>query len=169
MFCLPVKAIFINWCHFTVHVSRFLYLLRESCLLTGLYIVNKCNFLTPCYQRPGVRSFFARPFITSFMSRFLSTPFLQVLAYAVNILYDVNLSFRNHITTESYVTYSISPNIKPGSSTEIAAQKCRSCPASQTLTLFPVTFQHQATYWQIMSNKTRCSLVLSHSQFQWKI
>jgi hypothetical protein len=60
-------------------------------------------------------------------------PFLQVLTYAVNLLYEVNLNFRDHVTIKSYVTYSISPNIKPGSCTEITAQKSRSRLISQTL------------------------------------
>jgi len=70
------------------------------------------------------------------MSRFLPTPFLQVFTYAVNLLYDVNLNFRDHVTIHSYVTYDISPNIKPGSFTEMAAQKSRSRPISQDLSSF---------------------------------
>ena len=70
---------------------------------------------------------------------FLSTPFLQVLTSAVNLLYDVHQNFRAHSTIESYVTYNISPNKKPDSFTEIAAQKSRIRLISQALARLPVT------------------------------
>jgi hypothetical protein len=84
---------------------------------------------------------------TSNMSRCLSTPFLQLLACAVNLLYDVNLNFSNRVTIKSYVTCNISRNIKPGSFTEIAAQKSMSRLISQTFPRFPVTCQQHVTYW----------------------